>query len=81
MLLIEKKSFHPVLIRYFEKLDMPAEKELTLSEIRDVQGTPTAHKMVMKNLVDHTETVMQLLEVDYNREIDPNLFTERGMKK
>ena len=50
-------------------------KTLTQSDIRDIQGIPTAMKMVMTNEIDKSETQMEFLDVKYNLDIKDALFT------
>lgn len=79
---VRKDNFVPIVIQYYDE-DSPDRllKELVQSDIRDIQGIPTAMKMVMTNKQDNTKTKMEFLEVTYNVEIDDAFFTERGLKQ
>jgi hypothetical protein len=77
-----KANFFPVSIDYYD--DKDAErlgKQLVQSDIRDVDGRPTAFKMVMSNLNDNTQSEMVFLEVRYDLPLEDSMFTERALKK
>ena len=82
ILWVIKDKYYPVVIDYYKEDDpeRPA-KRLYMKDIREIQGVPTAMKMVMKNLADNTETSMENLKVEYNIPIDDAMFTTRGMKR
>ena len=79
---IIKENFYPLVIDYYDE-EYPDRKlkRLTQSDIRTIDAIPTAMKAVMTHENDNTQTVMQLLEVDYNVDLDDAMFTERGLKK
>lgn len=82
ILWVIKENYVPVVIDYFDEEDPELHvKRLTQSDIRSIGGYPTAHKSVMKNQDDGTETVMEVVNIEYNVELDDALFTERGLKK
>jgi hypothetical protein len=37
--------------------------------------------MLMKNILDNSQTVMEMTSVDYNVDLDDELFTERGLRE
>lgn len=79
---VDKGTFHPLLIEYYHSEDSSLlQKKLIASEIKEVDGIPTAHKMKMANLLDDGETVIKALEVKYNIELPDMMFTVRGLKK
>jgi len=79
---IDKESHVFWKIDYYDEKDPELLlKTLTQSNIKFIDGVPTAMKMVMHNHLDDTETVSELLEVHYNIQLDDDLFTERGLKK
>jgi len=77
-----KENFVPIVIDYYDE-DDPSyhEKKLTQSDIRVIDGIPTAMKVVMLNKNDNTQTEMELLEVKFNIPLDDKMFTERELKK
>jgi len=79
---VVKDNFVPVAIQYFEE-DNPSrlKKELVSSDIRVIDGIPTAMEFVMYNRTDNTQTSMKILDVHYNIEISDSFFTERNLKK
>jgi len=82
VLFVQKETFLILKIDYYNQ-DAPEliQKSLFCSEIKNVGGIPTAFYLVMKNLVDGTETEMEILEIDYDVKLADKMFTERGLKK
>ncbi len=79
---IIKENFYAIVIDYYDE-DDPAqhEKRLTQSDIRIVDGIPTAMIAVMHNQNDNTQTVMELQEIKYNVALSDKMFSERELKK
>ena len=77
---MRKADFYPIKIDYFDENDF-AEKTLLLSDIKEIEGVPTAMQMTMKNHLEGTETLMQTLSTTYSWEPPENFFTERELKK
>ncbi|MBD3289757.1 outer membrane lipoprotein-sorting protein [candidate division KSB1 bacterium] len=77
-----KENFYPIVLDYYNE-DNPDlhEKRLIQSDIRNINGIPTAMKAVMYNKRDNSQTSMEILEVKYNIPLKDNLFTERNLKK
>lgn len=78
--LIRKSDFYPLKIDYFDEDDY-VEKTLLLDDIKEIEGVPTAMKMIMKNHSKGTETIMQTLTITYAWEPPDNFFSERTLKK
>ena len=77
-----KDSFIPIVIDYFDEDDPDLWlKRLVQSDIKMIDGIPTAMKSVMYNKLDNTQTEMELLEVEYNVQLSDDMFTERNLKK
>jgi hypothetical protein len=82
ILWIVKENFVPIVIDYFNEDDTTrVEKRLTQSDIRIIDGIPTAMKAVMHNLDDNATTEMEMIEIEYNVDLDDSMFTERNLKK
>jgi outer membrane lipoprotein-sorting protein len=78
---IDKSNFMAVQIDYYDEDDPDLHlKRLVLSDIEDIDGIPTATRMVMTDIQDNTNTIMEYSEITYGAEIPDDLFTERGMK-
>ena len=73
-------DFYPIKIDYFDENDF-VEKTLLMSNIKEIEGVPTAMQMTMKNHLKGTETTMQTLSTTYSWEPPDNFFTERELKK
>jgi outer membrane lipoprotein-sorting protein len=79
---IIKESFVPIVIDYYDEDDPDLwVKRLVQSNIKVIDGIPTAMKSVMHNKLDRTQTELELLEISYNVELDESMFTERNLKK
>jgi outer membrane lipoprotein-sorting protein len=77
-----KENFYPVVINYYDEENSERQlKRLVQSDIRTIDGIPTAMKMVMYNKTDNTQTSMELKSCQYNIPLKDELFTERGMKE
>lgn len=66
---------------YDEKDDSLRIKTLIQTNLMMISNIPTPLKMTMKNHLDNTETVNELLEIKYNIQLKDSIFTERGLKK
>jgi len=82
VLFIQKKNFLILKIDYYNQ-DAPEiiEKSLVFSNVKVVNGIPTAFNMVMKNVIDNKQTKIEILDIVYNSELSDNMFTERELKK
>lgn len=78
--LLRKLDFYPIKIDYFDDNDF-VEKTLLMGDIKEIEGIPTAIKMIMKNHLKGTETTMETLSITYNWEPPDNFFSERTLKK
>jgi hypothetical protein len=79
---VRQDNFFPILIDYYDEDDPEYKlKRLSLLDIQDIEGVPTAMKLVMSNLQDNSETTMEYQNVTYAEELPDEMFTERGMKK
>lgn len=77
-----KDDFVPIVIEYYDDENPDIlQKVLVQQDIQTIQGHPTAMKMEMHNEQDNSKTIMEFEEIDYNVELDDEMFTERGLKK
>lgn len=82
MVWVIQENYVPAVIDYYDEDDPGRRiKQLVERDIEVIDGIPTAKTIVMTNKEDNTETKMEMLTVEYNIDIDDNLFTERGLKK
>jgi len=72
-----KDSFIPIAIDYYD-VENPELllKTLIQYDIKEIDGIPTATKMVMYNKLEDSQTSIEMLEIKYNIELDDSLFTE-----
>jgi outer membrane lipoprotein-sorting protein len=77
-----KENFVPIAIDYYDEDDPSRRlKRLVQSDVRVIDGFPTAMKAVMFNLNNNAQTELEILEVKFNIPLDDSLFTERALKK
>ena len=77
-----KENFVPVVIDYYDEDDPTLnEKRVVESDIRVIDSIPTAMKVVMFNKNDNTQTELEMTEIEFNIDLDDNMFTERALKK
>lgn len=77
---VRKSDHYPLQVDYYEDEDVVA-KSLFMSDIRKIDGIPTAMHMTMRNHGDGTETEMTTLSVTYRWEPPPGFFSERNLKR
>ncbi len=82
MMWVKKDNYMPIVIDYYDE-DHPNVhlKRMIQSHIKDIEGIPTAMKVVMHNKTDNTKTEVDVLEAKYNIQLKDSMFTERGLKK
>jgi outer membrane lipoprotein-sorting protein len=79
---IDKSNFLAIKIDYYDEDDPGLHlKRLVFSGVEDIEGVPTATRMVMTDIQDNTDTIMEYSQISYGEEIPDEMFTERGMKK
>jgi len=79
---VRKEDLFPLLIHYYEEgYPDTLSKSMILEDIRIIQGIPTAMKMTMNDSLDFTQTTMELLEIDYELNIEDSRFTERALRE
>ncbi|MBN4081293.1 outer membrane lipoprotein-sorting protein [Caldithrix abyssi] len=77
---IRQTDFYPLYMDYLDDKGRK-EKSLYLSDIREIDGYPTALKMVMKNHLTGTKTVMETKEISFRWTPPKGFFSERNLKK
>jgi hypothetical protein len=77
-----KDSFIPIAIDYYDAENPELLlKTLIQYDIKNIDGIPTATKMIMYNKLEDSQTSIEMLEIKYDIELDDSLFTERYLKK
>ena len=76
---VNKLNYYPSRILYYQD-DMHL-KTLHFQDVHDIQEIPTAMSMLMENHVEDSQTIMSILEMEYNVDFDEGFFTERNLKK
>ncbi len=78
---VAKSNFVALVIDYYDEDDPEYHlKRLVCSEVKEIDGVPTATKIVMHNKEDNTQTLMEIVEMKLGVELPDNMFTERGLK-
>ena len=75
-----KSDNAPLVIDYYNE-DNYLIKTLIMSDIREIEGYPTAMKMVMEDHRKHSSTRMETLSVSYHWSPPAHFFSERNLKK
>lgn len=77
---IDKAKNTMLRVEYYD-LDGDKLKRLDISGYKKIKGIQIPMQYTMTNLTDGGTTVMKVLKVAINVEIDPGLFTEAGLSK
>jgi len=75
-----KADYSPVYLDYYNEKGFNT-KSLNLSDIRNIEGIPTAMKMIMMDHKKRSSTIMETLEVTYKWVPPKGFFSERNLKK
>lgn len=75
-----KTDYAPVYLDYYDETGFNS-KSLSLSDIKVVEGYPTAMKMVMTDNKERSSTTMETLEVTYKWDPPKDFFSERSLRK
>ncbi|MFB0516835.1 MAG: outer membrane lipoprotein-sorting protein [Candidatus Neomarinimicrobiota bacterium] len=79
MIWVQQDNYHPLRIDYYEEDELL--KSLYMYDIQEVDGYPTATRMIMRNHQEATETSMEIISVSYSWEPPAGFFSERNLKK
>jgi len=77
---VRMADFFPIQIDYYDENDVFT-KSLYLENIQTVEGILTPMKMIMRNHLDKTETVIEYINITYDVKFDKYFFSERNLKK
>ncbi|MBA7540023.1 hypothetical protein ES705_32312 [subsurface metagenome] len=66
---------------YYRKGENKPHKRMVQGKVKVVDGTPTPHLIVMKNLENEAQTAIKVLKVDYRIEFDDSQFTTTALQK
>ena len=81
VLWVAKRNFVALVIDYYHEDDPAYQlKRLVCSEVKEIDGIPTAMKVVMHNKEDNTQTSMEIVEIKFGVKLPDSMFTERGLK-
>ncbi len=77
---VHKESYIPVRTEYFRK-DGSKYREMTVLEVRNIQGFTTMTKQQMADLDSGGQTVITYDSVEYNLGLPEDIFTERYLRR
>ena len=77
---VHKKSFIPVKTEYFRE-DGSKYREMTVQQVKDIQGFTTITKQQMADLESGSTTVITYESVEYNIGLPEDIFTERYLRR
>lgn len=75
-----KSDYSPVQLDYYNDAGFKL-KSLALSNIKDIEGIPTAMKMIMTDHKERSSTTMETLKATYSWTPPKDFFSERSLKK
>ena len=76
---IDKQNFLPTETIYFDQSNH-AIRQMTVLQVKDIDGIPTVMKSRISNLSNNTYTEMQFRNIKYNLGLPDNIFSERSMR-
>jgi len=77
-----KDTFVPIAIDYYDWNNPELLlKTLIQYDIKEIDGIPTATRMVMYSQQENSQTSIEMLEIKYNVVLDDSLFTARNLKR
>ena len=76
---VRKDNFVTVQAVFFDE-NLDPLKEARLTDLRDVDGAPMAHRIEMKSLVDNSRTILSLDELRINQDLPSDFFTESALQ-
>ncbi len=77
---IRQDCLTAIYVEYYDKLNK-LHRVLTISDVKEVQGFWTVHKMEMKNVQTEHSTIITVKNSKYNIKVDKNLFTVAKLEK
>jgi hypothetical protein len=77
---IERKSFVPVKMEFYDKKDM-LYRVIESVKIEKIQGFPTVVKSVVSNLKTGSKTEMEFGKVKYDINLKDSIFTDRYLRR
>ena len=77
---IRQDCLTAIYVEYYDKLNK-LHRVLTISDVKEVQGFWTIHKMEMKNVQTEHSTIITVKNPKYNIKIDKTLFTVAKLEK
>ncbi len=77
---VRQVDYSPVRLDYYDEKNYNM-KSLILNDIQEIEGRPTAMRMLMINHKEHSSTSMETHEVTYQWIPPKNFFSERSLKK
>ena len=79
---VDKEQFVPLVIDYYHGDDPKLrEKQLICRNIQLIDNIYTPLSCTMSNMLDDTQTGMEIIEIDYDVDLPDDLFTEMGMQR
>jgi hypothetical protein len=75
---VAKKNWIPLRGEYWDLRGNPL-KTIRVSDIRQVDGVPTPHRIEAERKDDGHRTVLKISDVDYEAKLDDRLFSKRSL--
>ncbi len=80
ILFVRQSDYIPLQMDFYNQDDV-LEKTLLFENIEMVEGVPTARKMIMKNVLEGSQTVMTIKKITYAWKPPKGFFSERNLQQ
>ncbi|MFQ6603981.1 MAG: outer membrane lipoprotein-sorting protein [Fidelibacterota bacterium] len=80
VLFIRKSDYSPLQMDFYNENNQH-EKTLTFENITNIEGVPTAMRMIMENVLEGSKTVMEIKEMTYAWTPPKGFFSERNLQQ
>ena len=77
---IDKEKYVPVEGHMFDE-EETLWKKLIISDIKKIGKYWTMQSIEMRNVLKDSKTIMKMDKIEYDIELDPNMFSERYLRK
>ncbi|NLN16902.1 MAG: outer membrane lipoprotein-sorting protein [Firmicutes bacterium] len=75
-----RERFLPLRIEYYAP-DGSLAKVLTTMDFQEVQGRPTASKLIVEDVAKGSKTILEQLQVDFEPDMDEEIFSTRYLER
>ena len=77
---VRKSDFMPLQLKFYDKAENLL-KVMDNNNIEKINGHLTPREIIMENIQEGTKTILELKEIEFNKDLPDNLFTTRNMRR